>query len=153
MLALMAFKPSMMKYQNPQLFDIHTSGVVSQYWKAGFEAFLDKQTDLFIESVLRYSKAILIFDKENLDGNVILVPLEETEYPKIISDTVTFRKYITWKPPSNMISAIVPPGYRIRFEFNIDGIPDKVDVKIIEDGTTKAFTISQPIKSVFVEKL
>lgn len=150
--ALLSYNPKMMKYQDPNKYDFHTCGMASQYWKDEFLTFINSLAELALDKILMYPKVIILFDKANLQGNVIFVPLEG-QYPRLVQDTVAFRKYITWQPPSNIISAFIPAGFRVRVEFYIEGIPNQIETKYIEDGITKAFVIAQPIKSMTIEKI
>lgn len=150
--ALMLYDPRMMKYQDPRKYDFHTCGNATQVWKVAFTKHLEKASDLALEYALGFNRAVILFDQSNLVGNVIFVPIEGT-LPQEVVDEIVFRKYIKWMPPANAISAIVPPGFRLRFEFYVDGARQQIETKYIPDGITKEFAITQPLKSVAIEAI
>lgn len=150
--ALLNYDPQLMKYQDPRKFDFHLASSATQIWKNGFKKHIRTIADDVLQNVLSYNRMIVLFDKSDLVGNVIFIPLEGP-FPLSIKDEVFFKKYIKWEPPSNIISAIVPPGFRIRIDFAIEGSTQSIQSQYIYDGITKTFVIAQPLKSMMVEKI
>lgn len=142
--ALLMYDPEIMKYQDPRRYDFHTYGSASQAWKSTFLKHLREIGEGVVQKALEFQRMIVLFDGPSLVGNVIFVPLEG-EFPKTLDDPVMMNKYIRWAPPSNAISAIVPPGYRLRVHFSGGGISD------INEGVTPSFVIPQPIEKLVVE--
>lgn len=147
--ALLMYDPRMMKYQDPRKYDFHTCGTASQKWKGDFRSFLNKVGDDIVDRVLNYDRMIVLFDDANLVGNIIFIPIEG-ELPQEIIDPIMYRKYIKWAPPANAISAVIPRGYKLKIEFAVEGMQDKVETTYLRDGITKIQVISQPIKALYV---
>lgn len=147
--ALLTYDPRMQKYQDPRSYDFHTCGNATQMWKTKFRDFLKSVGDNVVNRVLEYKDVIVLFDQENLIGNVIFIPLEGA-YPQQVIDPIVFRKYIKWSPPSNIISAIVPEGFALKFEFEAIDSKGSTISKSIPDGITKTFVIAAPIKSIII---
>jgi hypothetical protein len=145
--ALLAYDPRIVKYQDPRLYDFHTCGNATQFWKNDFQTFLSTIADDVVTRVLSYKNVIVLFDAADLLGNVIFVPITEN-FPIVIDDQVMTSKYIKWEPPSNIISAIVPAGLKIRFDFSNSSSPD-----YIYDGITSSFFLTRPIAKIQVEKI
>jgi len=150
--ALLNYDPQLMKYQDPRKFDFHLASSATQIWKNGFKKHIRGVADEVLQNILTYNRVIVLFDKSDLVGNVIFLPLEG-QFPLSIKDDVLFKKYIKWEPPSNIISAIVPPGFRVRIDFAIEGRDQAIQSQYIFDGITKTFVIAQPVKSIVIEKI
>lgn len=150
--ALLMYDPRLQKYQDPRSYDFHTCGNATQMWKAKFREFLKDVGDNVVNRVLEYKDVIVLFDMENLVGNVIFIPLEGS-YPQSVVDPVVFRKYIKWNPPSNIISAIIPQGFKLRVDFEAIDAKGSVVSKTIQDGITKTFVIAAPIKEVVIMRV
>ena len=144
--ALLLFDPRLRKYQDPRLYDLHVAGDPTQVWKARLRSKIAKAADHVIDDVLVDSNMIILFDRPNLTGNIVMIPLEG-EFPLSVSDQVMLRKYIKWDPPSSMISAIVPKDYRVEFTYE-----NGAAIMYLEEGLTRSFVIPEPIAGVRILK-
>lgn len=144
--ALLLYDPQTQKYQDPLKYDLHLSDSSTQRFKNQLKSVLQTVGDTALNAVLKHNALIVLFDGPNLVGNIVFLPLEGY-FPQAVVDDVVYEKYIKWNPPSNIISAIIPNGYKLKFEF-----VESEDAKYIEDGITKTFVIAGPVHRMVIEK-